>query len=246
MPSTIPSAAAEAGLTNRDADLIERFLAAHSAVERALRQQSSRPDAGFVALVAQYARDHRGWTDADALRQLAELRNVVVHSRTEPYEYLSIPTRRTVERLEAIRDGLLHAPLAIPTFQREVATAQFSDRLSRVLEVIRSSNFSQLPVYDERRFTALLTENGITRWLAHHSSTTCTAVDLDDVSVADVVAEQENRQNWAFLARDARVDSVIERFASNPLLEAVLITHRGKENESLLGIATRWDVPAHL
>ena len=64
--------------------------------------------------------------------------------------------------------------------------------------------------------------------------------------MADVVAEQENRQNWTFLARDARVDSVIERFASNPLLEAVLITQRGKDTEALLGIATRWDVPGCL
>jgi predicted transcriptional regulator len=238
---------ADSPVTHRDSDLVERFLAAHSAVEQALRKATGRrQETGLVALIVQYTRDHRGWKDADALRELSELRNVIVHNRTEPYEYLSIPTERTVERIEAIRDGLLHAPLAIPTFQREVATAHLSDPLSRVLEIIRGSNFSQLPVYEERRFAALLTANGITRWLAHHSSTKCTAVDFEDVSVADVVAEQESRQNWAFLARDARVDSVIERFASNPLLEAVLITQRGKDSEALLGIATRWDVPAHL
>ena len=30
------------------------------------------------------------------------------------------------------------------------------------------------------------------------------------------------------------------------VIEAVLITQRGRDSEALLGIATRWDVPAHL
>lgn len=201
MSITIPSRV-EPATVHSDTDLVERFLAAHNAIEQSLRKLSGRRHDGLAVLISDFARDHKGWRDGDDLREMSELRNVIVHGRTEPYEYLSIPTERTVERIEAIRDSLLHAPLAIPTFQRDVATVQTSDRLSRVLEVIRRGDFSQLPVYQGQQFSALLTENGITRWLARHASTECTAVDLEDVAVADVVAEQENRQNWAFTGRD--------------------------------------------
>jgi hypothetical protein len=44
------------------------------------------------------------------------------------------------------------------------------------------------------------------------------------------------------MSRDQRVDDLLGRFATNPLLEAALITERGKESEKLMGIATRWDV----
>jgi hypothetical protein len=44
------------------------------------------------------------------------------------------------------------------------------------------------------------------------------------------------------VARELRVSDVSALFASHELLEAVLITASGRESETLLGIATRWDM----
>ena len=90
--------------------------------------------------------------------------------------------------------------------------------------------------------SGLLTENGITRWLAHHVDTKFSTVELDDVPVKAVLQNEEMLKTCCFVAGDIRVDDVSALFASHGELEAVLITTQGKESEPLLGIATRWDI----
>ena len=97
-------------------------------------------------------------------------------------------------------------------------------------------------MYEEKRFRGLLTENGVTRWLAHHVATALSLVELDDVPVGQVLQNEEERRNYHFVPRDMRVDDVSALFARQTLLEAALITASGKETEKLLGIATRWDI----
>ena len=114
--------------------------------------------------------------------------------------------------------------------------------MATVLKTIKHRDYSQFPVYEDGRFRGLLTENGITRWLAHHVMTKLSLVELEDVPVKDVLESEERRRNYHFMPRDTRVDDVVAQFASGELLEAVLITATGKPSETLLGIATRWDI----
>jgi predicted transcriptional regulator len=87
-----------------------------------------------------------------------------------------------------------------------------------------------------------LTENGITRWLAHYVSKEMSMVELNDVPVRQVLPEEEKRPNCLFVARDKTVDEAKALFATKELLEAVLITQSGNRTEKLIGIITRWDV----
>ena len=57
-----------------------------------------------------------------------------------------------------------------------------------------------------------------------------------------VLKNEEVRVNYHFVARATRVDDVTGLFASQPLLEGVLITENGRKSETLIGIATRWDI----
>jgi hypothetical protein len=68
-------------------------------------------------------------------------------------------------------------------------------------------------------------------------------VDLDEATVEEVLQQEESAKvNCRFVHRDESAYSVRQLFAKYELLEAVLITQHGKENESPLGIATRWDM----
>ena len=71
-------------------------------------------------------------------------------------------------------------------------------------------------------------------------------VELEEVPVKLVVREEETTKNVEFLRSDATVDDVVQAFRSNPVLEAVLFTTNGRRQESLMGVATQWDVLAHL
>jgi CBS domain-containing protein len=97
-------------------------------------------------------------------------------------------------------------------------------------------------VYEDKRFRGLLTENGVTRWLARHVSQSVSSVRLGDIPVLQVLQNEEERKNLQFVRHDMRVDDVTALFAKQTLLEAVLVTASGDDTENLLGIATRWDI----
>lgn len=236
------SAADFEGLSKEQIDAIEHFVADYNAVDQVLRKVlGSNSQQSFASLVKEYARKHMGWRDADLLLAISDVRNAIIHGKTEAYRYLAVPTPAIVQELRACRDRLTHPVRVVPTFQRRVETISRTDTLARVLKVVKQRDYSQFPVLDDGQFQGLLTENGITRWLANHVTMDISLVELDEIHVAEVLRGDENRRNYHFLARDRPIAEVRSLFATHPLLEAVLITASGKVSETLLGIATRWD-----
>jgi predicted transcriptional regulator len=240
---TTKSIVDDVGLPKEQLDLVEHFEADYNTIDHLLRKAlGSNKQVSFTHLVNEFSRNHAGWRDADFLRTIAELRNLIVHGKTEAYRYLAVPTAAIAQNLQACRDRLVNPARVIPTFQRKVETVSIDDNLTRVLKIITQREYSQFPVYEAERFRGLLTENGITRWLAHHVATQLSLVELDEVPVRQVLRNEEKRKNYQFVARDTLVDDVSGLFESQELLEAVLITASGRESEKLLGIATRWDM----
>lgn len=232
-----------AGLSKEQLDLIQQFDADYNVIDHFFRKALSTDlQVSFTYLVKEYARRHLGWHDADLLKTIADVRNAIVHSKTKAYRYVAVPTPHIAQNLRDCLDRLINPARVIPTFQRKTETVSIDDALTRVLKTITQRDYSQFPVYEAERFRGLLTENGITRWLAHHVTTKLSLIELDDIPVRQVLRSEEKRKNHHFVARNTRVDEVSGLFASHELLEAVLITETGTASEALLGIATRWDL----
>lgn len=231
------------GLTKEQRDLIEQFEADYNAVDRFLRAAlDADHHVGFAKLVRRYANEHVGWAEAEFLTTIAKIRNLIVHERTDLHRHVVIPTHAVAEGLKHCKERLINPARAVPTFQRTVETISIHDPLSHVLKIIEQRDYSQFPVYEDKRFQGLLRENGVTRWLARHVSQSVSVVRLGDIPVSEVLQNEEERQNYQFVRHDMRVDEVAVLFAKQALLEAVLVTASGDETESLLGIATRWDI----
>lgn len=231
------------GLPKEQLDLIEQFESDYNSVDIFLRKELHKDkQQSFTALVSEYLQEHRGWRDYDLLRKIADVRNAIVHSKTEPYKYLAIPTPAIVQDLRLCLERLTKPECVIPRFQRKVSMVSSNDSLAQVLKLVTELEYSQFPVYDSTRFCGLLTENGITRWLARHVAKTFSLVELDEIRVWQALQDEESQANWKFVTRGVRVDDVFVMFAEKPLLEAVLITASGKVSEALLGIVTRWDI----
>jgi predicted transcriptional regulator len=230
-------------LSREQIDLIERFAADFNAVEQYLHVALAIEEhETFAQLVHNYAKTHAGWGDAELLRRIAKIRNVIVHDKTEPFHYPVVPTRAFNEELRKCKERLINPARALPTFQRTVEIISIDDTLTRVLKTINHRDYSQFPVYQDKRFLGMLTENGVTRWLARHVVRTLSLVELDDIFVSHVLQSEEARKNHQFVPGDMRLDEVSALFAKQMLLEAVLVTASGKQTEELLGIATRWDI----
>ena len=225
-------------------DLIQRFEAAFNSIDRELRNRTGQnDDKPFFGVTRDYELMAKGWSHGNTLRRIAKLRNAIVHDKVEPYNYPAIPTESVIEKLEAIKRSLTSPKTAYSEFRRsEVVKVYTHQTLEEVLKEIYQRDFSQFPVYDGSRFVGLLTENGITRWLADYAQNRDSILLLTDTAVQDVLEKEERRSNFVFVARSVTLDEVTYAFGTKPNLEAVLVTENGKEHEKLLGIATRWDL----
>ena len=231
-------------LSKEEIDLIQQFEAHYNTIDHHLRKVVGKDKTiPFSVVVGDYGKYRKWWSDTEEfLRIVGNLRNCIIHEKTAPYQYLAIPTPLIVEHLKSILDQLTHPVLVIPKFQRKVETVRITESIAEVLKRIHQYDYSQFPVYDDKAFKGLLTENGITRWLAHHVASNLSLVEFAETTVKETLKEEEERKNWEFIGKNKAVDGLREFFAVNDLLEAVLITETGKQSESLLGIVTRWDM----
>jgi CBS domain-containing protein len=231
------------GLTKEQLDLIERYKVAYNTIDHYLRNLlKTDKTVSFSRLVNDYAARYPRWASHDQLLLLGELRNVIVHFPEKEYEYLSIPTPIAVDNIERIRDVFLSTELVTPKFQRSVTSVDTNTTLSDVLKIVNDKEYSQFPVYRDNHFVGLLTENGVTRWLANYTSRVLTLVEFDEEIVDSVLHHEEKRPNYAFISRDLTILDAENKYVANPFLEALLITNHGKQDEKLIGIISRWDI----
>lgn len=237
-------------LTQEQKDLIERFLVAYTHIEGALRHKLGEgTEISISQLIKQYGKDRPNWRDTDGkqLRVYSSLRDALVHTERKPHEYLSVPLPYVVDRIEEININLTNPKKVHPEFQRDVVSVALSTPIFTVLGYIREKEFSQFPVYNNENteFLGLLTENGLTRWLAGYVADS-TIVCFEDVFVHSALSNEESRENYRFASRNTQISTVVDWFTKNPLVEAVIITNDGKKEEKPLGIATRWDIVSYL
>ena len=227
---------------------------------------------GFASSVRQICSERRHFgRHLDFLLEAGELRNALVHNRFGHSEYIAVPTATTVTQLEAI-DEELRKPVQLRALAaREVVTVSIDDRVGHVLALVRDKGFVRFPVTRDGRIVALLTESGVLRWIASHDIEACAlsadrgvprapAGSLDapgpvhggegeriictiaGVRVGEVLARDHRRDEFAVVPRDATADAALSRWTHNPRLEAIIVTERGRPDETPLGIATATDL----
>ena len=107
------------------------------------------------------------------------------------------------------------------------------------------NDFSQAPIYQNDNFVGLLTANTITRWLGANVSQDI--FSLQETLISEVLNHTEDPGHVQFLPRQANIFEVVEMFqkieAEGKHLDAILITHSGKEDQTPLGMVTIWDLP---
>ncbi|AUJ25599.1 MULTISPECIES: CBS domain-containing protein [Virgibacillus] len=223
----------------------DRFLTSFNRIEKMLRSfMIHKKDVSFSktvkilrnsnALVSQYS---------DDLLEFAELRNAIVHNKVDMTYAIAEPHDEIVERIEWIEEELRKPKLVIPTFQKYVYCFQSNDELNKLLKVIHEKRLSKFPIYEGKVYRGLLTQKGITNWLAsidQRGEMLKSSYHLKDIFPF------ENNENSRFIAQDTTLYEAIEMFKEHTSrgkrLEALLITSNGEPSAELLGIITAWDI----
>lgn len=202
----------------------EAFLNAFGEIEQVLRRQlRAQASTTFSQLLIDATKRSPAVRQFEVdLREYAELRNAIVHQRTDGHA-IAEPYVEVVRDIERIRDRLVRPPGLLPFAAQPVVTCEASDHIG----------------------SAALTAETITRWMAF------TLRDNDgllkEVPVADVLPHAETTDNVTFLGRAARAFDALgafeEFFQRGQFPNAILLTEAGSTTQAPLGIVAVADIP---
>nr|WP_319215110.1 CBS domain-containing protein [uncultured Trichococcus sp.] len=168
---------------------------------------------------------------------LGDLRNFLSHGNQSD---LVLVNEESLNLIKAIHEQLLKPKTAFDIRSGDVKFFKETTPLSAVLETIRNTDLTQFPIKDGKgKVRGLLTENGITHWLSQHAHEA--TVSIDGTLARDILVLDENKNNFAFIKKDATIYEAEAQF-DNQKIDALLVTHSGKNTENLLGIITRFDL----
>jgi len=227
----------------------DAFLRIFSAIESWLRQQvDADRSTSFYQLVDRAAAKNRSVARyRDDLKEFADLRNAIVHERTDGH-VIAEPNDRALAEFDRVRTALLNPPAVIPKFQLKVRSRTLTDSVGEAVTDMRNGSFSQLPILSGERVIALLTAETVVRWLA--SEVVNELVSPWETKIEQVLLHTEDLDHYCFLSRGATLLDALSRFedfaARGKDLDAMLISHDGKPEQQLLGTLTLYDLPAIL
>ncbi|SDC31867.1 CBS domain-containing protein [Pelagirhabdus alkalitolerans] len=224
----------------------ERFLVAFNKIEKYFDQEIQ--DSRYIPFhrAVQRLRKSNAVVDRyhNDLLEYSELRNAIVHERTEMNYVIAEPHEKVVQSIEGIANELTAPKLVIPAFSKTLKTVQLDLTVKDILAIIRETEFTQFPVYRSKQFIGLLTDKQILHWLAQNINGDCEG--LLATSLHDVMKSLEERANYRFISKSTTVyeaeDCFMKSIRKHERLDALLITDEGKSNQRLLGLISPNDL----
>lgn len=227
-------------------DLAVSFLAAFNDIEAHLRIQlrAKRSDS-FRWMVRIAEKQHLiSKEHAETLDAFAELRNAISHGQYNDLRPIAEPRPDTVEAIEKIRSLLLNPPIALDVLpEQKVQSFRLNDPINKALDIVRTTEISQFPIYDGSEYVALLTTNTIARWVASdlHDN-----AQLDARSIKEVLDYAESSDTAVFLPRTSTAQEIIDIMTGPKLPWSVILTEHGKQHQKPLRVVTGRDMRALL
>lgn len=222
-------------------EFLSEFIQIEDALHRILKQ---RRYIGFTEMVRRASeRNDVVRRYATDLYELADLRNAIAHGNqgkqaiAELYDW-------PLEQIRKIRRLLTEPPTAIE-FSSKPGTLTSGDSLAEAVKTMHEKGYSQIPIRDNGTTVNILTPREVAKWLGAQPEPS--SINLEAVSIRDVLAFSKQHENYTFLARTDTAFKAVEIFQryqrEGRRLDALLITEHGKASEGLLGVLTAWDLP---
>ncbi|MFC5701353.1 CBS domain-containing protein [Cohnella faecalis] len=233
-------------LSGEEVERADRFEVAFNRIHAQLRKLApNERDDSFTSLLYKVSdRYSHVRANRENLRQYAKLRNALVHEYFGQDHYIAVPHKQVVAQIEAISEQLARPKNVLTIAARPVVAFQAGTPLSEVLATIERHSFTSYPVYQGTSFVGLITEDGISKWIAAQLRLS-PIVDFGPVLI-DHTLPFESPHNVVFVSSRTNVleveDLFEERLREREKIEAVIITDTGHSEEQALGIITSWDL----
>lgn len=227
----------------------DKFLALYNAIDDQLRLlDGCDVKSSFYSVIERVSRKNRTVERyARELKRYGDLRNAIVHSRTET-QVIAEPNDYAVNELQDILEKIKSPKRVYDLCRHEVLCVNLEDSFADVLSRMKQHDFSQLPVYRGEEFCQMLNSEVIAAWLK--DNLTKAASTLSITLVEDVLKYTDQSHRTLFRSRETTVDELIELYQKNAeqsyKIDAVIITHSGSDKHKPLTIITDDDIPALL
>ena len=175
------------------------------------------------------------------LKKMGHLRNAIVHEDRLLQQVIAEPRPDIIEQFSKICDLIYNPPKAIDMCDgRRPEILSCNAFLREALFRMRENDYSQIIIENKDDSYGLLTRDTVAKWF--EANIKQDIVSIKETRLSDIVRHQ-NPDAACFIGRSASFFDVREMFASpKNIVQAVIITHSGKETEKPLGILTPADM----
>jgi hypothetical protein len=225
-----------------------QFVAAFNDIEGHFRAVLGADEyVPFTTMAREYAEKKRlSREHLAALVAFASLRNAISHSRYYDGRPIAEPVEEVVQQIERLREQIKTPPRALTVLgPMKVCIAGPDDLIGEILKYVRRFDYSQLPVYDDGRYVALLTTNAVARWLANQLA--MNEGLAEEERVARVLEFSEPHEQAVLLPRSSTAADAIDRLSrggpGGRPAAALIITDSGKATEKPLAVIVADDLP---
>lgn len=228
------------------------FIRAYNTLQETIEERTGKrfKNFGKAFYHAINSNDHLVKRHKAKIEFYMELRNLLSHEATlkqppfaEPSDYLITDILKTIQDIKnpnKVRD----------VFLSDVKTFQVDDMLTEVLDVIQKENYSQFPVFEQNKLIGLITENGITSFLAQ--SVEEDIISIKETTIADIVSATKDEAIDAYVIVNTNeniyeIENIfIENTKKGNARFTILISHLANKigkPQDIAGIITPWDMP---
>ena len=219
----------------------KRFLDAYNNIDYALKTRYNfNRSMGFSDLIRKsVVLNYVVRKYEDELIDYGRLRNAIIHNNNEDY-VIAEPHDIVVEEIEHIEKLLTTPPKALESVgRRDVLTTSSDKSMREVIELMASSNYSNIPVYKNNQLIGVANGQKIINSMGQFMLTggKCSSF-LDNVQIEDMLSSLQDSNYYTVKQADCTIEEALAEFNNNHKLLAILFTKHGQTNEMPLGIMT--------
>ena len=220
----------------------ERFIDAFNNIDYSLRvRYGLNRSMGFSDVVRKCVRLNyvvRKYEDDNI--DYSRLRNAIVHQGNKDF-IIAEPHLRVVEHIEKINKLINTPPKCIDICRRDIVSVDASASMEKVIKLMASSKYSNLPVYKDNKIIGIANGQKILDALGSYLlSGGKSKTFLENVQIQDMLSKIQSIY-YKIASTDLTMEEGLNEFHKNPKLLAILLTKSGGQDEQPLGIVTGAD-----
>ena len=223
----------------------ERFINAYNTIDHELRiQHDFRRSMSYSDMIRRaVVQNYVVRKYEDELIDYGRLRNAIIHKSNEDY-IIAEPHEDVVLQFEKIAKIISAPPKVWNTIcKKDVVTVQFDVPLKKVIEIIYTSSFSNLPVYKNGGLIGVANGQKILNVLGEQVSKNADINEyISKTKIENVVNQFTNGRYYEVMPMDVTVERALNLFYENRKLLIIILTKTGSMEEVPLGILTTGDI----